>query len=492
MTQLFISSVQKEFQEERYAIRDFVNKDALLSQFFTVFLFEDLPPVDQRPDEVYLDEVKDSPIYVGLFGNQYGNWRDENGLSPTEKEYRLATELRTRRLVLVKQGNDPEPEMKNLINRAGDELVRKRFGSTEEMLSLLHRSLIQYLRDEGVITTKEFDAQTYEGASLADMVPEKIRRFLELAKAERSYALSLDSSIETVLAHLDLLADGRPTKGALLLFGDRPKRHVSGADINCLHFHGTEVVKPIPSQQVYQGTVFEMVDAAVDFVMSKLTRRVVPSSQKVASDVEYDIPYKVVREAIVNALAHRSYTSKAGVQVMLFADRLEVWNSGGLPEDLTIAQLRKPHRSVPRNRLLCEPLYLARYIERAGTGTLDMIKFCTAAGLPEPQFRSEGEHFVTTIWRDWLTDDILAGLGLNERQMKAIKYLKAEQKITNTDYQTLTDVARTTAKRDLEELVKLKLVHLFGAGRSAHYRLCDKRPINGSNGPSEHGEINGP
>ena len=472
MTQLFISSVQKEFQSERYAIRDFVNKDALLNQFFTVFLFEDLPPIDQRPDEVYLDEVKDSPIYVGLFGSQYGKWRDENGLSPTEKEYRLATDLGKRRLVLVKKGNDPEPEMKNLINQAGDELVRKRFSSTEEMLDLLHRSLIQYLRDEGVITTREFDAQAYEGASMADMVPSKIRRFLELAKAERSYALSLDSSVETVLAHLDLLVDGLPTKGAILLFGDRPKRYVPGADINCLHFHGTEVAKPIPSQQVYQGTVFEMVDAAVDFVMSKLTRRVVPSSQKVASDVEYEIPYKVVREAVVNAVAHRSYTSKAGVQVMLFADRLEVWNSGGLPEDLTIAQLRKPHRSVPRNRLLCEPLYLARYIERAGTCTLDMIKFCMEAGLPEPQFRSEGEHFVTTIWRDWLTEDVLAGLGLNERQMKAVQLIKREGRITNKMYREALEVTDRTALRDLKELMALGLLDRMGeTGQHTFYVL---------------------
>lgn len=484
MKQIFISSVQKEFQSERYAVRDFVKKDALLSQFFTVFLFEDLPPADQRPDEVYLDMVKESPIYVGLFGNQYGRWRDENGLSPTEKEYRLATELRKRRLVLVKQGNDPEPDMKNLINRAGDELVRKRFGNTEELLDLLHRSLIQYLRDEGVITTKEFDAQTYEGASFADMVPAKIRRFLELAKSERNYALSLDSSVETVLAHLDLLEGGLPTKGALLLFGDRPKRHVSGADINCLHFHGTEVAKPIPSQQVYQGTVFEMVDDAVDFVMSKLTRRVVPSSKKVASDVEYELPYKVVREAIVNALAHRSYTSKAGVQVMLFADRLEVWNSGGLPEDLTVAQLRKPHRSVPRNRLLCEPLFLTRYIERAGTGTLDMIKFCIEAGLPEPQFRSEGEHFITTIWRDWLTDDVLVELGLNERQMAIVMFVKTNGKITNTECQSEFSVSKRTASGDLSELVSQQVLEKVGStGKGVYYQLT-KGATKGQKGQS--------
>jgi predicted HTH transcriptional regulator len=232
-----------------------------------------------------------------------------------------------------------------------------------------------------------------------------------------------------------------------------------------------EVAKPIPSQQVYSGTVFEMIDAAVDFVMSKLARAVVPSSVQVASDVQYEISYKVVREAIVNALAHRSYASKAGVQVMLFADRLEVWNPGSLPEGLTVDQLREPHHSIPRNRLLCEPLFLTHYIERAGTGTLDMISLCSGAGLPEPQFRSEGEHFVATIWRDWLTDDVLAGLGLNERQLKAVRTVKEKGEIASGPYQDLTGVEARTATRDLVDLVEKQVFTKYGERRSAVYRL---------------------
>ena len=95
-----------------------------------------------------------------------------------------------------------------------------------------------------------------------------------------------------------------------------------------MHFHGTEVQKPIPSYQTYRGTLFEQVDEAVDFVLGKLDRTVTPSKTAVASDVSYEIPKMVIREAIVNAVAHRDYTSNAGVQVMLFADRLEIWNRG--------------------------------------------------------------------------------------------------------------------------------------------------------------------
>jgi predicted HTH transcriptional regulator len=105
-----------------------------------------------------------------------------------------------------------------------------------------------------------------------------------------------------------------------------------------------------------------------------------------------------VTEAVVNAVAHRDYTENGSVQVMLFADRLEVRNPGRLPPPLTLEKLRVPHTSVPGNPLLARALYLVRYIEQMGTGTLDMIQRCVDAGLREPEFQAAGE-FVTRIRR---------------------------------------------------------------------------------------------
>ncbi len=65
---IFISSVQNEFAQEREALRDYLREDALLRRFFDAFLFEDAPASDQRPDELYLDEVERCDLYVGLFG----------------------------------------------------------------------------------------------------------------------------------------------------------------------------------------------------------------------------------------------------------------------------------------------------------------------------------------------------------------------------------------------------------------------------------------
>jgi len=138
---------------------------------------------------------------------------------------------------------------------------------------------------------------------------------------------------------------------------------------------------------------------AVDFVMSKVDRTVGTRAQGPQAPVEYELPRDAVAEAIVNAVAHRDYTSNASVQVMLFADRLEVWNPGELPPSLTPERLTRPHASIPRNPLLAEPLFLTRYIERAGTGTLDMIALCKGAGLKSPDFRQDGGQFVQTLWR---------------------------------------------------------------------------------------------
>lgn len=483
MDQIFISSVQKELQSERYAVRDFVQSNDLLRQFFRVFLFEDLPPSDRRPDDAYLDEVAKSTVYLGIFGNEYG-WEDADGLSPTEKEFNFAAQHRKRRLILIKGREDKNrtPRMRALIRRAGDELVRRRFEDIDQLLRLVYGSLIQFLQDRGFVAARDFDAAPCEGATINDISPAHVRRFIERAKAERKYALPVDTSPAETLAHLNLLAGSVPSHGAVLLFCDQPERFMPSVEITCLHFHGTEVAKPIPNQQVYRGTLFDMTDKAVDFVMGCLARRVEPSPSSVASDVTYEIPHGAVRESIVNAVAHRNYASKAAVQVMVFTDRIEVWNPGGLPEDLTVDQLRRSHHSVPRNRLLCEPLFLAHYIERAGTGTLDMIRLCREAGLPEPEFHPEGERFVVVLRRDWLTEELMAQLGLNERQRKALVVAQSSGRLATAAYQKATGTTRATAKRDLEHLVNVGILTPAGAGRAAYYLLTRKRLINGSNG----------
>ena len=214
----------------------------------------------------------------------------------------------------------------------------------------------------------------------------------------RQFPLPVGTPPVDLLEHLNLLDEGRLTNAAVLLFGKAPQRFVMSSEIRCAHFHGTEVAKPIPSYQVYKGTAFELVDQAVDFVLSKINRRIGTRSETARAPRSYEIPAEVVTEAIVNAVAHRDYTDNGSVQVMLFTDRLEVRNPGRLPPPLTLEKLREAHRSVPGNPLLGEALYLTEYIERMGTGTLDMIRRCVTAGLPEPEFAIT-DGFVTTIRR---------------------------------------------------------------------------------------------
>ena len=195
-----------------------------------------------------------------------------------------------------------------------------------------------------------------------------MNRFIRTARSARAFPLTEGASTEELLVHLDLLNDGKPTNAAMLLFGKSPQRFLISSEVRCAHFHGTEVAKPIPSYQVYKGTAFQLVDQAVDFVLSKIALSVGTRAESVQAPVNYEIPKEVVTEAIVNAVAHRDYTSNASVQIMLFRDRIEVLNPGRLPPPLTLEQLRVAHASIPNNPLLAEPLYLAQYIERWGQG----------------------------------------------------------------------------------------------------------------------------
>ena len=396
---IFISSVQKEFALERQSLFEYLHSDPLLGLFFEPFLFENLSAADQRADAVYINEVAKCDIYIGLFGSQYG-FEDTDGISPTEREFEEATRQYKTRLIYV-LGDQRLPrhsKMDQLIQKIGIDVIRKRFNSSNELNSGVYASLVNYLKEKEIIRTGPFDATLNEFATLDDLDQDKINEFVRIARAKRGFPLPIESAAETILTHLNLLVNNRVSNAAILLFGKQPQRFFITSEVKCAHFHGFDVVKPIPAYQVYKGDVFQLVNQAVDFVLSKIDVSVGTRDESTQVPIDYEIPRAAVSEAIVNAIAHRDYTSNGSVQVMLFKDRLEIWNPGTLPLGLSPEKLRHPHNSIPANPLLAEPMYLAGYIERLGTGTGDIIRLCQGRGLKVPEFIQE-ENFRTIIWR---------------------------------------------------------------------------------------------
>ncbi len=479
---IFISGVQKEFQDIRRNLKAFLIGDAVLRRFISdVFLFEELPARDRCTDQVYLEAVERCDIYVGIFGYEYG-YEDNDGVSPTEHEYDHATEHQKVRLIYV-WGRDEKkraPKMKQLIRKAGDGLIRRRVEDVSALTAEIYASLVDYLDGMGALRIPPFDTSACDGATLKQISRKRIDWFIETARRERGFPLKPKTTTKALLTHLNLLENGKPTNAATLLFGVNPQRFHRPAETKCIHCHGTVYRRPFASQQIYTGDIFEQIDQARDFVLAKITRAVGTRADSITAPATYELPPDAVGEAIVNAIAHRDYHSNASVEIRLFADRLEVWNPGVLPGTLTLESLRVDHPSLPGNPLIAESLYLARYIEKAGSGIQMMIEQCSAAGLPEPDFEQRQGSFVNTLWRDWLTKEVLAGYNLNARQKKAVNHAKVTGRINNAQYRDLTGISPRTALRELRQLTDIGIfAKVGGAGQSAHYIIAKAKPTIG-------------
>ncbi len=396
---VFISSVQKEFAAEREALFQYFIADPLLSAFFEPVLFEKLPAASQAPDKVYIDEVGQSQIYLGLLGCEYG-YQDPAGVSPTEHEYDHATTMHLDRLVFIKGDStiSRHPKEEAFIQKVGGALSRKRFETLDELKHEVSKSLFALLQQKGLISHTPFDASLHPTATLDDIDDDKIESFVWRARRKRGFPLQEGSPKHLVLAHLNMMQGHQVTNSAILVFCNRPQRFFPSAMIKCAHFHGLEGTKPIADHKEFKGDVFLQVDQAIDFVLSKISLSVGTREKSNQAPLVYEIPRAVIGEAIVNAIAHRDYNSHGSVQVRVFKDRVEVTNPGRLVPELTIAKLRIDHGSYPTNPLLAECLYQVQYIERFGTGTMDMIQLSRDAHLIEPKFDLD-EGFKVVLWR---------------------------------------------------------------------------------------------
>ncbi len=475
---IFVSGAQKELKEERRAVKEFIREDILLSEYFDVFLFEDSPARSKAAQTAYIEEVRKRDIYIGILGQQYGG---AGKISPTEAEFREAKVKHKEILVYIKGQNTVDKRRETGMQKFITEIKNpkagysyRRFENADELTDLVYESLISFLKEKGEIGKAGFDQRICEGAKLSDIDNAKVKWFLKVARTKRNFPLGVDSSIKDVFTHLKLIKDGKLTNAAILLFGKDPRKFFDQTKIKCVQLPSTEVVKPFSSYHIYEEeNLFEQVDKAAAFVLDAIKYPVIQQAHTVQVARPREIPEFAIHEAIVNAVAHRDYNTTSSVQVMVFLDRVEIWNSGTLPGNLKVEDLKKPHSSHPSNPTLANVMYFGNYIQQVGSGTTEMVRQCKEHGLPEPEFISvRNLEFKTILARDLFTESNLAQMGLNERQLQAVKYVKEKRQITNKEYQKINSVSKATATRELSKLVNLKVLKQQGiVGQGTFYRL---------------------
>jgi ATP-dependent DNA helicase RecG len=320
----------------------------------------------------------------------------------------------------------------------------------------------------------DYEAEVVPGATRDDLDDEIIAEYLE-KRAERTRR-SLDMPLDELLAEMGAInGQGRPTVSGLLLFGANPQVFLPQVGLTFVRFVGTEPrgedgLAGYGRREEISGPLARLVERAWAVLLEEMHIGAVVKGLEREERTEY--PLFAVREALVNSVCHRDYRLRGRrIEIRKFADRLEIISPGGLPGFITLDNIVDEHFS--RNPRIVAGLYHWGYIEELGLGVDRMIEEMTQAGHPPPGFKETIYSFTVSLsnvrerapsprWERTM----------NERQAKALSYIRKKGRITNREYRELCPgVSPETLRLDLVDLVERGLLLKIGAKRGTYYIL---------------------
>jgi len=336
-----------------------------------------------------------------------------------------------------------------------------RSGSTNQLL--VGPDLNRFLLTK---SGKGWDEVFEDTATLENIESDTVVHFKTL-KENRIPSLKKEDNFNVILESLHLVEGKNVKRAAILLFGKDPKKFYTGAFVKIGRFKtDTELV----TQDILEGNLFQLVEKVMEILLGKyLTSPVSYEGLYRKEPPEY--PFDALREAIINALIHKDYTGDA-IQISVYDDKMIIWNEGGLLSGLTIEDLKRNHPSKARNKLLADVFFKAGLIEAWGRGTLNIINAFNEREMPEPSFSEKAGGFELIFRKDIIYLEHLRTIGLKDRQIKAVLFVKESGSINNSKYQGLTGTTKKTATRDLQELVEYGIFEKTGStGRGVKYTL---------------------
>ncbi len=323
-------------------------------------------------------------------------------------------------------------------------------------------------------STGDFEEEVAPGAQRADFDDEIVAEFIQRweERQHREWSRSPDELLTEVGALKD---DGQPTIAGVLLFAHNPQAFLPQSGLTFVKFVGTqargETGQPgYGRREEIGGPLASIIRRTWEVVGEEMRIGAVVTGLERQERTEY--PVAAVREALINAVAHRDYRlGGRRIEVRMFADRMEVISPGGLPGFITVDNIVDEHFS--RNPRIVSCLYQWGYIEELGLGVDLMIEEMVRAGHPPPTFKDTPYSFTVTLSNireraplpSWTRT-------MNERQAKALAYVQEQGRITNREYRDLcSDVSAETVRLDLVDLVERDILLKIGAKKGTYYIL---------------------
>ena len=312
-----------------------------------------------------------------------------------------------------------------------------------------------------------WDDVVEEDASFDDIDEATIKKYLR--KAEEAGRLPDVDGLSTseLLEKHHLMKNGKLKRAAIVLFGKDPGAFYPNTFVKVGKFEDDDFT--IRFQEMEEGNIIQLLDKVMRTLDYKfLIRNISFEGMNRIETLEY--PIAALREMLLNALIHRNYMG-APTQLRVYNNKLTLWNHGTLPEGITLDKLTQSHSSFPRNPILAEACFRGGYIDAWGRGIMKIMDSCKAAGLPIPLMEEDCGGFIVRLFKDRFSEEQLHQLGLNERQIKAVLYVKGNAKIMNREYQTINNVSKRTATNELTELENHNIFKNLGVGAGSYYEL---------------------
>ncbi len=242
-----------------------------------------------------------------------------------------------------------------------------------------------------------WECQTQENLCIEDLDEDRIRGAVAYGVAKgRMPASAVTESTFALLDKLGMVEGQQIRNAAAALFTKRPAAYPQFL-LRLARFRGTEKKVFIDNMRV-KGNFFELLDAGMSFFFKHLTQCGVIKGLR--REEQLEIPVEALREALTNALCHRTLDTPSGsVGISIFDDRVEIENTGHLPNELTAESIMLPHRSYPQNPIIADGLYMTAFLESWGTGVARMVDACESVGLPRPVYGTDGSFVWITFTR---------------------------------------------------------------------------------------------